>query len=371
MDRIRKIGGIKLLSEIPQNKLRDKRVLLRVDFNLPIKSDGKIDSKENWRVKAVLPTIKYLLKLKAKIILLSHLGRPKGKVIEKLRLGPVQDELSCLLNISVARMPDCVGENIKKAILRMEFGEVLMLENLRFHKEEEKNDKKFAKELAGFGDFYINDAFSDSHRKHASIAGIAKYLPSCAGFLMEKELKMMQSALNPKRPAVAIIGGAKTETKLPVIKNLAKIYDYVLVGGVIANEMIKPKSLHSLASNIILPAKEDLIKEKYFDIGENTAKSFSKFIKNAKTIVWNGPMGMFEDVKYQVGTKGVIESIKSARRNSATILVGGGETICALRRFAPELINKKIKNFHISTGGGAMLEFLAGNDLPGIEVLKN
>ncbi|MBU3965021.1 phosphoglycerate kinase, partial [Patescibacteria group bacterium] len=291
---------------------------------------------------------------------------------------PVAIRIEELLKSKIKFVDDCIGDKARKAAEEMKSGEIILLENLRFYKEEEENNEKFAKELASFGDLYINDAFSDSHRKHASIVGITKYLPSCAGLLMEKEIEMMQAAIKPKRPAIAIIGGVKLETKSPAVNNLAKIYDYVLVGGMVANEMIKSKFLHSLALNIILPAKENLIKEKHFDIGHNTVKEFSKFIQKAKTIVWNGPMGMFEDSKYQAGTKGVIELIKSARKNGANVLIGGGETIYALRKFAPELMNKKImdsisspqENFNISTGGGAMLEFLAGNDLPGIEALK-
>ncbi|MFH1048661.1 MAG: phosphoglycerate kinase [Patescibacteria group bacterium] len=376
--------NLKTLSDIPLKNLKNKRVLLRADFNVPVGKNGKIGGNEDWRIKAALPTIKYLLKQNAKIILLAHLGRPKisrkfiksvkSKVrkVESLEysLKPVAIRIEELLKSKIKFVDDCIGDKARKAAEEMKSGEIILLENLRFYKEEEENNEKFAKELASFGDLYINDAFSDSHRKHASIVGITKYLPSCAGLLMEKEIEMMQAAIKPKRPAIAIIGGVKLETKSPAVNNLAKIYDYVLVGGMVANEMIKSKFLHSLALNIILPAKENLIKEKHFDIGHNTVKEFSKFIQKAKTIVWNGPMGMFEDSKYQAGTKGVIELIKSARKNGANVLIGGGETIYALRKFAPKLMDKKNKGFNISTGGGAMLEFLAGNDLPGIEALK-
>jgi len=361
---------LRTLSDIPLESLKNRRVLVRADFNVPVGDDGIIDNNEDWRIKAVLPTIKYLLKQKARIILLAHLGRPDGKVVEKLRLGPIQDKLSELLDVSVAKMPDCIGKNIQKAIAEMVSGEILMLENLRFHKEEEANDEKFAKELASFGDLYVNDAFSDSHRNHASIVGITKFLPSCAGLLMEKELEMMRSAIHPVHPAIAIIGGAKLETKLPAVLNLAKIYDYVLVGGLIANEILQTSIAKKISPNVILPIPDSLIGAKYFDIGENSVKEFSIFIKKAKTIIWNGPVGMFEDLKYQAGTKGIIELIKSAHKKGAAVLIGGGETIYALQKFAPELMDKNINNFNISTGGGAMLEFLAGKKLPGIEALK-
>lgn len=361
---------VRTLSGIPLQDLKNKRVLIRADFNVPIGDNGVVDNYEDWRIKAAVPTIKYLLKRGSKIILLSHLGRPEGKIVEKLRLGPIQDKLSELLGISVARTPDCVGEIVKKAVIEIKQGEVLMLENLRFHEEEEKNDEKFAKELATFGDLYINDAFSDSHRKHASIDAITKYSPSYAGLLMEKEINMMESATNPVHLAIAIIGGAKIETKLPVVENLAKIYDYVLVGGKIANEIIRADLSSSISSNVILPVKKDLIKEQYFDIGRGTVREFSKFFQKAKTIVWNGPMGMFEEVKYQEGTKGVVELVELAHKKGANILIGGGETINAMQKFASELMRGNIKGFNVSTGGGAMLEYLAGKKLPGIEVLK-
>ncbi len=361
---------LKNFNDIFFKKLKNKRVLLRVDFNIPIDENGMTDNNEDWRIKAVLPTIKFLLKHNAKIILLAHLGRPGGKIQENLRLEPIQGKLSKLLNKPIKKTPDCVGKQVKKTISEMEPGEILILENLRFHKEEEENNEKFAKELASFGDIYINDAFSDSHRNHASIVGITEYLPSYAGLLMEKELKMMQKAINPKHPAIAIIGGAKIETKLPAVMALAKIYDYVLVGGMIANEMMKNRERYITSSNIIFPDKESILQMKGFDIGLSSVRQFAKFIKNAKTIVWNGPMGMFEDVKYQEGTKDIMDLIKLAHKNGANVLIGGGETITAFQKFAPELMNKKVKGFSVSTGGGAMLEFLAGKELLGIEALR-
>lgn len=361
---------LKTIKDIPQSFLKNKRVLLRADLNVPIDKNGIISDKEDWRIKAVLPTIEYLLKKDAKIILITHLGRPKGVIVESLRLGPIQDKLSALLDISVGRMPDCLGRNIEKAVQEMEAGEILMLENLRFHKEEEENDEEFAKKLASLGEIYVNDAFSDSHRSHASIVGIPKFLPAYAGLLMEKEIKILEKAKNPSHPAIAIIGGIKLETKLPLVKALSKLYDNVLVGGMIANQIINSEFTRTISPNVILPILDGLSKQKYFDIGADSVKEFSKFINEAKSIIWNGPMGKFEDPDYEIGTKGIIAAIKSARRNGAEILIGGGETIYALQKFAPAL-TKNAKRIYISTGGGAMLEFLAGKELPGIEALKS
>jgi 3-phosphoglycerate kinase len=369
---------IKTIKDISPERLKNKRVLLRADFNVPLDSSFRVGDKEDWRIRVVLPTIRYLLQQGAKIIILAHLGRPKGRVAENLRLGPIQDKLSELLDVSVNRTLDCVGENVAKAVSEMQEGEILMLENLRFHKEEEENDGEFSKKLASLGDIYVNDAFSDSHRAHASIAGITKFIPSYAGLLLEKELKMMEKGVNPKRPAVAVIGGVKLETKLPIVEAFAKIYDYVLVGGMIANEILNTPIKNEIASNVILPQAANLEKQKYFDIGDGSVKEFAKFIEAAKFIVWNGPMGKFEDPDFEAGTKGIINAIRSAHKNGAEILIGGGETVYAVQKFAPELTDKEVNGFdrltigkfNISTGGGAMLEFLAGKKLPGIAALS-
>lgn len=358
------------LSDIPVKSLKNKRVLLRVDFNVPFGEDGVIDGSEDWRIRTVIPTIKYLLKQKTKLVLLAHLGRPKGKVREDLRLGPVQDRLSELLDLSVEKMPDCIGEAVEKAVGEMEIGEILLLENLRFYPGEEENNDDFAKKLASLGDIYVNDAFSDCHRSHASIVGITKFLPSYAGLLLEKEFQEMEKAVRPDHPAIAIIGGAKIETKLPVVNTLAKIYDHVLVGGMIANEINEDPAHYNTGSNVVLPDEKCVLEEKGYDIGSCAAEEFAKFIENARSVVWNGPMGKFEEERYSAGTRGVVAAVKKAHSNGATILIGGGETINAVQKFAPELFDKKIKGFNISTGGGAMLEFLAGKGLPGIEVLK-
>lgn len=358
-----------LRNGISSSELTGKRVLLRLDLNLPMGKNKIIDSSEEWRIIAALPTIKYLIAQNAKVIILTHLGRPRGKIAENLRLGNIQDKLSELLDVSVSRMPDCIGEEVEKAVEKMEAGEILLLENLRFHRGEEENDNNFSKNLARLGDIYINDAFADCHRNHSSIVGITKFLPSYAGLLLEKEIQTMEKFYNPKHPAVAIIGGAKLETKLPAAQALSKIYDYVLVGGMIANEIIKNPRRYIVSSNVILPDEEGILKEKGYDIGLISVKKFANFIKNAKSIIWNGPMGKFENPKYQTGTKGLIDLIKIARKNGAMILIGGGETIAAAQRFAPEFFEYK-ERMHISTGGGAMLEFLAGKKLQGIEALK-
>lgn len=360
---------LKFLRDIPLKNLKNQRVLLRADFNVPLGDDGAIDNTEDWRIKAVIPTIKFLLKQNAKIIILAHLGRPGGKIREDLRLSPIQDKLSELLDLSVGKMPDCIGKDVEKAVGEMEPGEIMLLENLRFHPEEEENDNVFSKKLAGLGDIYINDAFADCHRNHASIVGITKFLPSYAGLLLEKEYQEMEKAISPHHPAVAIIGGAKIETKLHVVNSLAKIYDNVLVGGKIANEIIKNPGLYAVRYNVVLPVKENVSKESGYDIGLNTIKEFSNIIEKAKSVVWNGPVGKLEEEKYSFGTRGMIEAIKKAHDSGARILIGGGETIYAIQKFYPELINEKKKNFFISTGGGAMLEFLTGNKLPGIEML--
>lgn len=370
---------MRFLKDIPQKDLENKRVLLRVDFNVPVGDDLVVDEKEDWRIKAALPTIKYLLDSRAKIMILTHLGRPNGRVVESLRLGPVQDKLTELLDISVKRMPDCIGPEVKEAIAEMEEGEILMLENLRFHKEEEKNDKKFAGKLAELGDIYVNDAFGVSHRTHASTVAITEFLPSYAGFLLQKEIDVLEKILEkPDRPAIAIIGGKKTETKLPVINILTEVCDYVLTGGAIANQIINTSISKEVAPNVILPVNCVIKKGNCLDIGDDSVKEFSKFIRNARTIIWNGPMGEFEKPEFAEGTKGVIEAIKAAYSNGAKVIIGGGETILALQKFALSFFGyddgfDKLTagRMHISTGGGAMLEFLAGEKLPGIEALNN
>ncbi len=377
--------------------LRNKKVLVRVDFNVPVGDDGIVDEKEDWRIEAALPTIKYLLKQKAKIILMSHLGRPKGKVVESLKLGPVQDRLTELLDLSITRTPDCIGKTVEETIEEMQSGEIVLLENLRFHKEEEENDEKFAQKLASVADIYVNDAFSDSHRAHASISAITKFLPSYAGLLLEKEVKVLSRAVsNPQRPATIIIGGAKAETKIPVVKYLMDKFEHILTGGVVANAILKAKGIEigtSLINGINIEdvKKIDLESERLhlpldvvvrdpksrtisslpvnnvngneiFDIGTRSRNLYSQIISNSRTIIWNGPLGMFEEKSFATGTKKIA---KAVAESSGYSIIGGGDTVTALDEFG-----YLDKVDYICSGGGAMLEFLSGKKLPGLEALE-
>lgn len=383
---------------------KNKRVLVRCDFNVPL--DEKRAILDDFRIIESIPTIEYLRKKGAKIILMSHLGRPKGKVVESLRLTPVQKRLMEYLNLSVIKVPDCIGKETKEKIEAMSSGEILLLENLRFHKEEEEGEENFAKELSKLGDIYINDAFGACHRNHASIVGIPKYLPSGAGLLLEKEIKILSRVIDrPLRPLIAIIGGVKIATKIKVIEKFLKMADHLLLGGEIANAVLETKGiivgkplpepevikkiekidltdpkLHLPIDGIISLAdiktglKEGYFRkgalgqirkeEKAYDIGPETIKIFSEIIKNAKMIIFSGPLGMYENEKFEKGTREIANII--TRNYSAFKITGGGDTISALNKF--DLIDKFD---HVSTGGGAMLEFLAEEKLPGIEVLKN
>ena len=377
--------------------LKGKKVLVRVDFNVPVGDDGVVDEKEDWRIKATLPTIKYLLEKEAKIILMAHLGRPDGKVVEKMKLGPVQDRLSDLLDLSITRTPDCVGDIVSEVVDEMQAGEIVLLENLRFHQGEKRNDEEFAAKLASIADIYVNDAFSVSHRAHASVSAITKFLPSYAGLLLEKEIKILSDAVsNPKSPATIIMGGAKAKTKLPVIKFLMNKFDHILVGGVVANVILKAKGIdvgESMIGDIDLEdvKKIDLdnkklcipfdvivcnskIKkvevssigemgdEKILDIGPDTEEVYSKIIADSKMIIWNGPMGKFENEKFASGTRKVAEAVVKSKGYS---IIGGGDIITALDQFG-----YLDEVDYVCTGGGAMLEFLAGGKMPGIEALK-
>ncbi len=351
-----------MLKTIHNLNLKNKKVFLRVGFDVPLGDDGKIDEKEDWRIKASLPTIRYLLEKNCRIILATHLGRPKGKIVEKLSVEPIQEKLSQILNLPITMVSDCVGPQVKKTADKIRGGEILLLENLRFHQEEEKNDLDFAKKLANLAEIYINDAFSVCHRKHSSIVGIPEFLPSAAGLLLEKETKILFKALkNPKRPAIAIIGGAKIKTKLPVIASLAEKYNQVLIGGLTAVEA-RIENL-KFDENVFLP--DDFLEKNggKLDIGKKTIDKFHEIISTAKTIVWNGPMGKFEEKEYSFGTKKIAQAIAES---SAYKIVGGGDTIFALSQFG--LIEQM--DF-VSTGGGSMLEFLSGKKLPGLEALKN
>ena len=387
--------------------LKDKKILVRVDFNVPVGSDGIIDDKEDWRIRASLSTIRYLLEKKAKIILMAHLGRPElsqkfikskvHKVNKKYSLKPVARRLGELLNLEIKFINDCVGNEAKDAVLKMRAGDIVLLENLRFYKEEEKNDKEFAKKLAELAHIYINDAFSVSHRKHASVSAITKFLPSYAGLLLEKEIKILSEAINnPQKPATIIVGGAKMKTKVPVIKYLIGKFDHILAGGIVANVILKAKGIDTgkslmdgidieevkkidLASNKLYVPVDAVVCDsqknevdflaigkigdnKILDIGTETAKLYSKIITDSKTIIWNGPMGLFEKNDFSSGTKAVAKAVAMAKGYT---IIGGGDTISAVDKFEDI---KKID--YVCTGGGAMLEFLAGKKLPGIEALE-
>lgn len=381
-----------------------KKVLVRCDFNVPIdKENGTIT--DNRRIRAALPTINYLLSNNAKVILCSHLGRPKGEFNEKYSLRPVAEELSKLLGKDVILSKDVVGEDAQRLTSEIKTGEVVLLENVRFHAEEEKNDPIFAKKLASFANIYVNDAFGTAHRAHASTAGVAEYLPAVSGFLIEKELEFLGSSLeNPERPFAAILGGAKVSDKIGVIENLLSKVDTLLIGGGMAYTFYKAKG-HNIGSSICEDDKIELAKEilkkakeknvefllpvdnhissEYsndsddkiienidipegymgLDIGPRTIESFKKAIKNAKTILWNGPLGVTEFSKFEEGTR---EIAKALAQSNATTIIGGGDSAAAVEKMG---LADKIT--HISTGGGASLEFLEGKALPGIICLND
>jgi len=388
-----------MLKTLKNFNVKNKRVLVRCDFNVPLNNKRKIE--DDFRIRQTIPTIEYLIKNKAKTILMSHLGNPKGRAVETLRMAPVQKKLREILNLSVMRAGDCVGKKVEKQVSKMKEGEVLLLENLRFHKEEEKNSPNFAKALSKLGDVYINDAFGASHRAHASIVGIPKYLPSGAGFLLEKEVKVLSTVLEkPWRPLIAIIGGVKIATKIKLIKQFLKKADHLLIGGKIANTILIVKGicvgrpwpseeviseikklkltstkLHLPIDAIISPDETGKIyireaapgkvrkDEKLLDIGPETINIFSEIIKGAKMIIWSGPLGMFESPLFEKGTREIAKNI--VKNHKAYKIVGGGDTLFALSKF-----NLRDKFDHVSTGGGAMLNLLSGEKLPGLEALK-
>ncbi|MCK5812056.1 MAG: triose-phosphate isomerase [Clostridiales bacterium] len=381
--------------------LSNKKVIVRVDFNVPLNNDGKIT--DDKRIKGALPTIKYLLENQCKVILVSHLGRPKDGFEAKFSLQPVAKRLSKLLDQSVIMASDVIGEDAVKKAISLKEGEILLLENVRFHKEEKKNDKAFAKKLANMADIFVNDAFGTSHRAHASTAGIADYLPAVCGFLIKKEIEIMGKALKkPIRPFVAILGGAKVSDKIGVIENLLDKVDSLIIGGGMAYTFLKAKGYKIGASlceedkiklakelmakaeaknvEIMLPIGSIVAKEfkndtdyKYVpsdampdgwmgvDIGSLTIEKFSNEIRKAKTIIWNGPMGVFEFPNFAKGTSEIAKAVSQA---DAISIIGGGDSAAAI-----ELLGYADKVTHISTGGGAALEFLEGKTLPGIECL--
>jgi len=343
------------VKKIQEAEIQDKKVLLRADFNVAVES-GKV--KEKFKIEAVRETLKYLLEKKCKVALASHFGRPEGKINPEFSLSQIKNDVESILGVKIVFIDDCISEKIAKALHNLNDGEVLLLENVRFYPGEEQNDEKFAEGLAKNFEVFINDAFSVSHRDQASVTGITKFLPSYAGFWLQKEIKEMEKIKNDfKKPAVAIIGGAKIETKLPVIKFFEEKYDNVLVGGKIANEALDQKIQFS--SKVILPV--DFIDDR-LDIGPKTLENFKSIIRQAETIVWNGPTGKFEEEKYAFSTN---EILKEILKSHAYVVAGGGETIEVLEK------NEAIdKISFVSTGGGAMLEYLSGNKMPGIEALQ-
>lgn len=378
--------------------VRGKRVLLRCDLNTPLTPDGKVQ--DNTRIKESLPTIKFLLENGARLIVLSHLGRPDGKVVESLRLNPVADELSVLLGSSVKKLDSCL--DALDEVMALNDGEICLLENTRFYPGEEENDPLFTEKLARLGEIYVNDAFGTVHRAHSSTSGLAAFLPSYAGLLLEKEINVLSKLLEePKRPMCLITGGAKIGTKIGILENFLPIADYFLIGGALANTFLAAQGVSigssmcenekiSVAKNfldksndkiVILPSdvivSKDVSKDavarninldsidhndKILDIGINTVSKFLEAISKSATVIWNGPLGLYEFPQFANGTHAVADALA---KSNVTTIIGGGDTIDAINNFSIPLE----KFSHISTGGGAMLEFLEGKELPGIHAL--
>ncbi len=364
--------------------LKNKKVLVRVDFNCPIQN-GKVIN--DFRIKKALPTIKYLKENKAKIILITHLGRPKGKRDKDFSLKPVYKVLKKYLP-KAKFINDCIGKKVEEKINKLKPGNVLLLENLRFYSEEKENDLDFAKKLAKGKDLFVNNAFGVSHRKHASVYGIANYLPSVAGLLLKKEIKNLKQVLKVKKqPFVILMGGVKAFTKIQVIEKFLNKADKILLGGGLANTFAKAKGVDIKDSlyepdlvekagnllknkNIIIPkdfAKTQSPKIKFFDIGSKTIDHFSDILKNAKIILWNGPVGYFEKPGFDLGTEKLAKTI--LKNKKAKTIIGGGETVASVLEIT-DYSKEKYKNVFLSTGGGSLLEFLSKESLPAIEKLK-
>lgn len=391
-----------VLKTVRDVDVQGKRVLVRVDFNVPIEN-GKV--MDDWRLRATVPTIRYLTERGAKVILMSHLGRPKGKRDEKFSLRPIAQHLSELLGQQVKFADDCVGEVAEQAVAALQPGEVSLLENLRFHDGEESDDEAFAQQLAKLADVLVNDAFGAAHRAHASVHAIAKFLPPVAGLLMEREITHLGKLLQaPDKPFVAVLGGAKASDKIGVLRNLLDKVDALLIGGAMAFTFLKAQG-YETGKSLVEEDKLELAKELLdeakakgvelvlpvdvvvadrdsddaetqvvpanaiptdkagYDIGPETARLFADRIKAAKTVFWNGPMGRFERAPFKAGTKSIAEALAECQ---GVTVVGGGETAAAAFEFG---VADKVT--HVSTGGGAALEFLEGRELPGIAVLKS
>jgi len=387
-------------------EVKGKKVLMRVDFNVPIEN-GKIT--DDNRIVQALPSIKHVIENGGLLILMSHLGRPAGEFDPAFSLKPTADHLSTLLDAKVHFAEDCVGEKAESVISKAEFGEVVVLENVRFHAEEKKNDKSFSEKLAAHGDLFVNDAFGSSHRAHASVAGVTRYLqPAVSGYLLEKEIKYLEESINdPERPFVAILGGAKVSDKIGVIENLLSKVDTIIVGGgmtytfykakgwPIGNSLVEEDKV-GLAGELLEKAEkagvkfmlpmdsvvakefkndaehkvvdEDGIEDEWMalDIGPQSALAFGNVIKSARTVVWNGPMGVFEMENFADGTFAVAEALADATKFGATTIIGGGDSAAAIK--AAGLMDKVS---HVSTGGGASLEYLEGKELPGVTSLSD
>lgn len=340
--------------------LEGKKVLVRVDFNIELDDIQNVE--EHFKLDISKQTIDYLFAQKvAKVVLMSHFGRPDGKRNEKFSLQPIADDVERALGRKVHFVSDCIGSAVTDALALLPEGEVLLLENLRFYAQEEANDSEFAKQLASPFDIFVNEAFSVCHRAHASVVGIAQSgIESFAGFRLVEEIQQLKKLqVNPARPAVAIIGGAKIETKLPIIRAFEKLYDAVLVGGRIANEAIDQHI--TFADNVLLP--QDFQGTERFDIGPVTSAQYAQIIGMAKTVIWNGPMGKFEEKPYDLGTKIILHAIMA--NEGASVVIGGGESLAVV-----EHEDAMDRVGFVSTGGGAMLDFLGGVAMPGLEVLK-
>jgi len=393
----------KCISDLQDQELQGKRALVRVDFNVPMDKQKNIT--DDMRIRAALPTIRYLIDHGSKVLLVSHLGRPDG-VTDGLRMDPIAKRLEELLGEKVTKLNDCIGEAVEAAISKMANGDVVLLENVRFHPEEEANDSAFAKQLAALADVYVNDAFGTAHRAHASTEGVARILPGVCGFLIQKELEVMGKSLDdPRRPFVAIIGGAKVSSKIMVIRNLARKVDTLMIGGGMVYTFLKAQGLEvgkSLVEEkfieqakgiwaelkamarlkLIIPVDVVIATELSagapskvvpidripadmmgVDIGPETVERFKEAIRTAGTIIWNGPVGVFEIEKFATGTNEIARALASSR---AVTIVGGGDSASAVEKAG---VADRIT--HISTGGGASLEYLEGKDLPGIAILQD